>query len=130
MKDILNKFENFFFNLDLEVKNLSNQIRTFSDKHEYETAQVMKEALTTLNEYRLFQDFYNKLIKNDEALQSKLENLGCKIYENKVEINEFNNIDKEISKNYELAYSEANFYNELLIILRFLRIKEDNRITI
>ena len=130
LKDILNKFENFFFNLDLEVKNLSNQIRTYSDKHEYETAQVMKEALTTLNEYRLFQDFYNKLIKNDEALKSKLENLGCKIYENKVEINEFNNIDKEISKNYERAYSEANFYNELLIILRFLRIKEDNRITI
>lgn len=130
LKDILNKFENFFFNLDLEVKNLSNQIRTYSDKHEYETAQVMKEALTTLNEYRLFQDFYNKLIKNDESLQSKLDNFGCKIYENKVEINEFNNIDKEISKNYERAYSEANFYNELLIILRFLRIKEDNRITI
>ena len=78
LKDILNKFENFFFNLDLEVKNLSNQIRTYSDKHEYETAQVMKEALTTLNEYRLFQDFYNKLIKNDEAYKVNLKILVVK----------------------------------------------------
>ena len=87
--------------------------------------------LSILVEHQEFSDLFNKILQNNEDLNSKLSNHGIKIQgkqfflENLNDSNylfEINNLNEE--------YSFQHFLSELQIILRYLRKSEANTIVL
>ena len=123
------EFKNYFENLDTNISELKNLIQNYSKNLEFENAQKYKLLLSILLEHQEFSDLFNKIIQNNEVLNSKLSNHGIKIQGKQIfveKFKDFNNLFENNSLNEE--YSFPHFLSELQIILRYLRKSEANTI--
>ena len=73
------EFKNYFENLDINISEIKKLIKNFSKNLEFENAQKYKLLLSILVEHQEFSDLFNKILKNNEDINSKLSNHGIKI---------------------------------------------------
>ena len=129
-KNLEKKLEIFFRNTDIEVENLKKEIATHAKSQNFEEAQKLKYYLSIFENYLELKNFKDKVFNQDETTIKLLKELQIEISDNKVilkiQIPEENNyLLKNVSENYSIVH----FYNELLLILRFIRSKESYTIS-
>ena len=129
-KNLEKKLEIFFRNTDIEVENLKKEITTHAKSQNFEEAQKLKYYLSIFENYLELENFKDKVFNQDETTIKLLKELQIEISNNKVilkiQIPEENNYFlKNVSENYSIVH----FYNELLLILRFIRSKESYTIS-
>ena len=125
------EFKNYFENLDINISEIKKLIKNFSKNLEFENAQKYKLLLSILVEHQEFSDLFNKILQNNEDLNSKLSNHGIKIQGKQIFVENFNDSNNlfEIN-NLNEEYSFQHFLSELQIILRYLRKSEANTIVL
>ena len=125
------EFKNYFENLDINISEIKKLIKNYSKNLEFENAQKYKLLLSILVEHQEFSDLFNKILQNNEDLNSKLSNHGIKIQGKQIFVENFNDSNNlfEIN-NLNEEYSFQHFLSELQIILRYLRKSEANTIVL
>ena len=103
----------------------------YSKNLEFENAQKYKLILSILVEHQEFSNLFNKVLQNNEDLNSKLSNQVIKIQGKQFFLENFNDSNNlfEIN-NLKEEYSFQHFLSKLQRILRYLRKSEANTIVL
>ena len=119
------KLELFFNDTSKEVNRLNDKLNAYSKEQNFEEAQKIKNYLFLLQNFLEFNSFREKISSFDKQTFKILENLNIEISNTKVNLKiELSDEDIEFLKIHPDNDTLANFYSELLLILRFIRNKE------
>ena len=119
------KLELFFNDTSKEVNRLFDKLNAYSKEQNFEEAQKIKNYLFLLQNFLEFNSFREKISSFDKQTFKILENLNIEISNTKVNLKiELSDEDIEFLKIHPDNDTLANFYSELLLILRFIRNKE------
>ena len=125
LKNVNKKLVSFFKNKEKELKILTKKLNQESDLQNYEEAQKLKNFKSIFENYIDFENFTSNILNQDTKVINLLKNSNIDISKNRIDL-ELNS-DNESADFVNLDdknYSEINFYNELQLILRFIRNKE------
>jgi len=130
LKGIKEKLVLFFKNKEKELEILTKKLNQQSSLQNYEEAQKLKNFKTIFENYIDFENFISSALKPDSKVVNFLKNSSIYISENKInlKLDPANNNDNFVNLEDD-NYSEINFFNELELILRFIRNKEPNTIS-
>jgi len=130
LKDIKEKLVLFFNNKEKELEILTKKLNQQSSLQNYEEAQKLKNFKTIFENYIDFENFISSALKPDSKVVNFLKNSSIYISENKInlKLDPANKNDNFVNLEDD-NYSEINFFNELELILRFIRNKEPNTIS-
>ena len=99
-----------------------NQCPHYSYAGKQLTGKIFKKVASLSNDNK-------KIIELDKQTLKILENFNIEITDNRVNLKiDLSDEDIEFLKIHPENYTIINFYSELLLILRFIRNKEDNTI--
>ena len=130
LKDIKEKLVLFFNNKEKELEILTKKLNQQSSLQNYEEAQKLKNFKKIFENYIDFENFISSALKPDSKVVNFLKNSSIYISENKInlKLDPANKNDNFVNLEDD-NYSEINFFNELELILRFIRNKEPNTIS-
>ena len=107
------------------IKRFNDKLNAYSKEQNFEEAQKIKNYLFLLQNFLEFNSFREKISSFDKQTFKILENLNIEISNTKVNLKiELSDEDIEFLKIHPDNDTLANFYSELLLILRFIRNKE------
>ena len=130
LKNVYEKLVSFFKNKEEELQNLNKKLNQESSLQNYEEAQKLKNFKTILENYIDFENFISNILNLDSEIIDLLKNSNIEISENKINLKlNLKNENAEFVNLDDKNYSEINFFNELQLILRFIRNKEPYRIS-
>ena len=125
LKDIKEKLVLFFKNKEEELEILTKKLNQQSSLQNYEEAQKLKNFKTIFENYIDFENFISSVLNPDSKVVNFLNNSSIYISENKINLKlDKANINDNFMNLEDDKYSEINFFNELELILRFIRNKE------
>ena len=115
----------FFKNKEEELGILTKKLNQQSSLQNYEEAQKLKNFKTIFENYIDFENFISSALNPDSKVVNFLNNSSIYISENKInlKLDPANNNDNFVNLEDD-KYTEINFFNELELILRFIRNKE------
>ena len=131
MKNINEKLVLFFKNKEKELKNLTKELNQQSALQNYEEAQKLKNFIKILENYIDFEKFISNIFNLDVEIINLLKNSNIYISENKINLKLNLKSENENFVDFDDEnYTEINFFNELQLILRFIRNREPYTISI
>jgi len=125
LKNINEKLVLFFKNKEKELKNLTKELNQQSALQNYEEAQKLKNFIKILENYIDFEKFISNIFNLDVEIINLLKNSNIYISENKINLKLNLKSENENFVDFDDEnYTEINFFNELQLILRFIRNRE------
>ena len=115
----------FFDEITKSITKLKEEVGIFSDNLEYEKAQILMNYQSLLNEYIYFQKLEQLINNKDSQIIEILNKFNINIENQEVKIKNKSLFDSKIKQNNEVTY-----YNELHLILRFIRNQKPNTMEI
>ena len=115
----------FFDEITKSITKLKEEVGVFSDNLEYEKAQILMNYQSLLNEYIYFQKLEELINNKDSQIIEILNKFNINIENQEVKIKNKSLFDSKIKQNNEVTY-----YNELHLILRFIRNQKPNTMEI
>lgn len=117
------QIELFFNELPNSIKKIKDEIQAYSDNLEFENAQKFMNYYSLLDEFDYFNKMENLIINKDSRILKILNDLNLNIENKKIKIESKSFSNQVVKQNDEVIY-----YNELHLILRFIRNQEPNTI--
>jgi DNA polymerase-3 subunit epsilon len=125
LKNVNKKLVLFFKNKEKELKILTKKLNQESALQNYEEAQKLKNFKSIFENYIDFENFTSNILNQDSKVINLLKNSNIDISKDRIylELNSDNECADFVNLD-DKNYSEINFYNELQLILRFIRNKD------
>lgn len=125
IKKLNDQIEIFFNELSTSIKKLKKEIDIYSKNLEFEKAQKFMNYFSLLDEFNYFRKMENLIVSKDSLTMKILNDLNINITNQKIKIENKTPFVADVDQNDEVAY-----YNELHLVLRFIRNQEANTIEI
>ena len=119
------KLISFFKNKEKELEILINNLNQQSALQNFEEAQKLKNFKIIFENYIEFENFISNILNLDAEIINLLKDSNIEISQDKINL-KLDLLDKNdiYLKSGDKNYTEINYFNELQLILRFIRNKE------
>jgi hypothetical protein len=119
------KLISFFKNKEKELEILINNLNQQSALQNFEEAQKLKNFKIIFENYIEFDNFISNILNLDTEIINLLKNSNIEISQDKINL-KLDLLDENdiFLKFDDKNYTEINYFNELQLILRFIRNKE------
>ena len=119
------KLISFFKNKEKELEILINNLNQQSALQNFEEAQKLKNFKIIFENYIEFENFISNILNLDTEIINLLKDSNIEISQDKINL-KLDLLDKNdiYLKSGDKNYTEINYFNELQLILRFIRNKE------
>ncbi len=119
------KLISFFKNKEKELEILINNLNQHSALQNFEEAQKLKNFKIIFENYIEFENFISNILNLDTEIINLLKDSNIEISQDKINL-KLDPIGKNdiYLKSGDKNYTEINYFNELQLILRFIRNKE------
>ncbi|MFL2690723.1 MAG: hypothetical protein ACJ0GA_01230, partial [Candidatus Actinomarina sp.] len=119
------KLISFFKNKEKELEILINNLNQQSALQNFEEAQKLKNFKTIFENYIEFDNFISNILNLDTEIINLLKDSNIEISQDKINL-KLDLLDENdiFLKFDDKNYTEINYFNELQLILRFIRNKE------
>ena len=119
------KLISFFKNKEKELEILINNLNQQSALQNFEEAQKLKNFKIIFENYIEFENFISNILNLDTEIINLLKDSNIEISQDKINL-KLDLLDENdiFLKFDDKNYTEINYFNELQLILRFIRNKE------
>jgi hypothetical protein len=119
------KLISFFKNKEKELEILINNLNQQSALQNFEEAQKLKNFKIIFENYIEFDNFISNILNLDTEIINLLKDSNIEISQDKINL-KLDLLDENdiFLKFDDKNYTEINYFNELQLILRFIRNKE------
>ena len=125
LMNVNKKLISFFKNKEKELEILINNLNQQSALQNFEEAQKLKNFKTIFENYIEFDNFISNILNLDTEIINLLKDSNIEISQDKINL-KLDLLDENdiFLKFDDKNYTEINYFNELQLILRFIRNKE------